>query len=219
VNEMTVRTRDTYHHGDLRQALVQAGLELARQYGPDAVTIREVTRRAGVTPNAAYRHFADRDALLASLCSAAQAEVARAIEHQIAQVDSSLVGASAARSRFHAVGLGYMRFAQDHPGLFRTAFWTSGDLQKMASPDRRSEGGRTPFEWLSAALDELVASGVLRPERREGAEFLAWSAVHGLATLLIDGPLRALDREQATRLEHLLVEMVERGLQDGPNSR
>lgn len=218
MDEITVRTRDTYHHGDLRQALVQAGLELARQHGPDAVTVREVTRRVGVTPNAAYRHFADRDALLASLCSAAQAEVARAIEYQLAQIDPSLVGATRARTRFHAVGLGYMRFAQDHPGLFRTAFWTSRDLQKVASPDRRSEGGKTPFEWLSAALDELVTSGVLAPERREGAEFLAWSAVHGLATLLIDGPLRVLDKEQATRLGHLLVEMVERGLQDGPKS-
>jgi len=217
MDEVTVRTRSTYHHGDLRQALVEVGLELARDHGPDAVTVREVTRRAGVTPNAVYRHFADREALLAALCSAAQVEVARAIEHQVAQTDPTLVGASRARTRFHAVGLGYMHFAQNHPGLFRTAFRMSRDLQKLASPERRSEGGKTPFEWLSGVLDELVDAGVLLPARRESAEFLAWSAVHGLATLLIDGPLRALDKDQALRLEHQLVEMVERGLQDGPN--
>ncbi|ULH16980.1 TetR/AcrR family transcriptional regulator (plasmid) [Deinococcus sp. KNUC1210] len=215
----TVRRRSTYHHGDLRHALLQAGLELARQQGPDAVSIREVTRRAGVTPNAAYRHFADHDALLASVCSAAQVEVARAIEREVAQVDASLTGALRARGRFHAVGLGYMRFAQTQPGLFRTAFWASRNLQKAASPDRRSEGGKTPFEWLSAALDELVDAGVISSERRKGAEFLAWSAVHGLATLLIDGPLQALSREQALSLEYLLVDMVDRGLHQEPNSR
>ncbi len=215
MDEAEAPKRATYHHGDLRQALIQAGLDLARQGGPDAVGVREATRRVGVAPNAVYRHFEDRDALIAAVCSAAQTEVARAIETQLARVDAALGGAQRARARFHAVGLGYMRFAQTEPGLFRTAFWVSKDLQKAASPDRRSEGGRTPFEWLSEALDELVEAGVLERRHRQNAEFLAWSAVHGLATLLIDGPLRALSEERARDLEHLLVEMVERGLQGG----
>jgi len=217
MDETAGRQRPTYHHGDLRLSLIRAGLELARQYGPDAVTVREVTRQAGVTPNAAYRHFADRDDLLASVCSAAQVEVARAIETQVMQIERSLTGTARARARFHAVGLGYMRFAQAQPGLFRTAFWASRDLKKTASPDRRSEGGKTPFEWLSSALDELVESGALPADRRENAEFLAWSAVHGLATLLIDGPLQALTRERAAHLENLLVSMVDRGLQEEPS--
>lgn len=210
--EATSAKRDTYHHGDLRQALIRAGLDLAREGGPDAVSVREATRRVGVAPNAAYRHFEDRDALLAAVCSAAQAEVARAIDAQLATVGPDQDPVTRARLRFRAVGLGYMWFAQRHPGLFRTAFWTSGDLAKARSPERRGEGGRTPFELLSGALDELVGTGVLAPEERPGAEFLAWSAVHGLATLLIDGPLRELGEAEARRLEDRLVRMVERGL-------
>jgi AcrR family transcriptional regulator len=204
--------RDTYRHGDLRNALIGVCLELARVGGPDAVVLREATRRIGVAPNAAYRHFADRDALLAAVCSAAQAEFARAIENQILQGNPSLEPTEVARARFHAVGVGYMRFAQDQPGLFRTAFWLSKDLQKATSPERRGTSGRTPFELLCAALDDLVTVGILEPERREHAEFLAWSAVHGLATLLIDGPLRELNAKFAGQLQQRLVEMVERGL-------
>lgn len=210
--EVTSTKRDTYHHGGLRQALIQAGLDLAREGGPDAVSVREATRRVGVAPNAAYRHFQDRDALLAAVCSSAQAEVARAIDAQLATVDPDQDPMTRARLRFRAVGLGYMRFAQRHPGLFRTAFWTSRDLSKARSPERRGAGGHTPFELLSGALDELVETGILAPEERPGAEFLAWSAVHGLATLLIDGPLRRLGEAEARHLEDRLVMMVEQGL-------
>jgi len=65
--------RSTYRHGDLRRALLDAGIELARQGGPDAVVLREATRRAGVAPNAAYRHFANRQDLLAAVRAAAVA--------------------------------------------------------------------------------------------------------------------------------------------------
>ncbi len=68
---MRERTRSTYHHGDLRRALLTATFELARAGGPEAVVLREATRRVGVVPNAAYRHFADRPTLLSSVCDAA----------------------------------------------------------------------------------------------------------------------------------------------------
>lgn len=212
MGEATAAKRDTYHHGDLHLALIEAGLNLAREGGPEAISVREATRRVGVAPNAAYRHFQDREALLAAVCSAAQAEVARAIDAQLATVDADQNLATRARFRFRAVGLGYMRFAQAQPGLFRTAFWTSRDLAGARSPERRGAGGRTPFELLCVALDELVETGVLSPDRRPGAEFLAWSAVHGLATLLIDGPLRVLPETEARELENRLVMMVEHGL-------
>ncbi|MEV0375923.1 helix-turn-helix domain-containing protein, partial [Streptomyces sp. NPDC050636] len=72
--------RDTYRHGDLRNALIKAGLDLAREGGPEAVVLRAVTRQAGVVPNAAYRHFADRGALLHAVSQAAMAQVARTME-------------------------------------------------------------------------------------------------------------------------------------------
>jgi AcrR family transcriptional regulator len=204
--------RVTYRHGDLRRALLEAGTELARGGGPEAVVLREATRRVGVAPSAAYRHFADRRALLDAVCSAAQAALAVAMEKELDGLPNGGDPADAARARLRAVGAGYLRFAQAEPGLFRTAFSASDNLRSAASPSRAGEGGLTPFQLLGAALDGLVEAGVLPLERRSGAEFLAWSAVHGLAMLLIDGPLRGLDHTQTQDIGRRLIDLVERGL-------
>ena len=211
--------RETYRHGDLRRALVAASVEMARRGGPEAVVLREATRRAGVAPSAAYRHFADRGALLDAVCSAALAELARAMEAELAglprdgEPDGKPHGGSAAaRARFGAVGRGYLRFAREEPGLFRTAVSASENLGDTASPAKAGKSGLTPFQLLGSALDGLVEVGVLPLERRPGAEFLAWSAVHGLAMLLIDGPLRGLDEVTGDDVGRRLIDMVERGL-------
>lgn len=204
--------RATYRHGDLRRALLTAGIDMARAGGPGAVVLREATRRAGVAPNAAYRHFQDRAALLGAVCDAAQAALATAIEAAQAAVPPTDDPAAAARARFRAVGSGYLRFARTEPGLFRTAFSVPDNLDGRSNAARAGPSGRTPFQLLAAALDGLVDAGVLPPERRPGTEFLAWSAVHGLATLLIDGPLRAVDDEQAQEIGRRLVAMVDQGL-------
>jgi AcrR family transcriptional regulator len=204
--------RTTYRHGDLHHALIVAGTELAREGGPDAVVLREATRRVGVAPNAAYRHFADRGALLEAVCSAAQSLLAVAIEQQLASVPTKGDPAGVARARLRAVGTGYLRFALHEPGLFRTAFSASRDLDNIGSPERAGASGLSPFQLLGSALDELVEAGVLPKERRPGAEFLAWSSVHGLAMLLIDGPLRALDKKKTHAIVERLLDMVEQGL-------
>jgi AcrR family transcriptional regulator len=204
--------RDTYRHGNLRRALLAAGTELARGGGPEAVVLREATRRAGVAPSAAYRHFANRRELLDAVCSSAQAALAMAIETELTRVPRDGDPADAARARLRAVGEGYLRFAQAEPGLFRTAFSASDTLRNAASPARAGEDGLTPFQLLAAALDGLVEAGILPHKRRPGAEFLAWSAVHGLAMLLIDGPLRGLDLTQTEGATQRLLDMVDRGL-------
>ncbi|WP_251091535.1 TetR/AcrR family transcriptional regulator [Streptomyces sp. Caat 7-52] len=204
--------RDTYRHGDLRNALIEAGFELARQGGPEAVVLRAATRQAGVAPNAAYRHFADRGALLHAVSQAAMAEVARTMEAEQAALPHVPDVAAAARGRFRAVGTGYLRFAQEEPGLFRTAFHVPGDMTYATDDTAAGPGGKTPFELLGAALDDLVEAGLLPEDRRPGAEFLAWSAVHGLAMLLIDGPLRGLHAAQAHDAGHHLIDMIERGI-------
>ena len=204
--------RLTYHHGDLRRALLDAGVELARAGGPDAVVLRAATRAAGVAPNAAYRHFADRDALLGAVSLHAQSQVAAAMERELAQVVAHADPLVRARAAVRAVGTGYLRFARAEPGLFRTAFSVNDDLRHAADPAGRGPGGRTPFELLGDALDELVAAGGLAAQDRQGADLLAWSAVHGLATLLLTGPLRRLDHGTVELLEQRLLDMVERGL-------
>lgn len=204
--------RPTYRHGDLRQALIEAGTKLALSGGPEAVVLREATRRVGVAPNAAYRHFADRQALLKAVSAAGQSALAAAMEAELAKVPAESDPAALARAHLRALGMGYLRFARAEPGLFHTAFSVSPDLEEAASPDKAGARGLTPFQLLAGALDELVEARVLPPERRRGAEFLAWSAVHGLAILLIDGPLRNLDETYARVLGDRLLNMVEQGL-------
>jgi AcrR family transcriptional regulator len=213
--------RSTYRHGDLRRALIEAGVALARDGGPDAVVLREATRRAGVVPNAAYRHFANRAELLQAVRAEALAAVARAMEDEIdatsrvqpARRKTTAAAVARARARLRAVGIGYVRYALDEPGLFRVAFrWPSAAADIAPDPAKAGRGGLNPFQLLGAALDELVTSGALPAERRPQAEFLAWSAVHGLALLALEGPLQAASRAQLLALAGRLVEMVERGI-------
>ncbi|MDO8388769.1 MAG: TetR/AcrR family transcriptional regulator [Polaromonas sp.] len=205
--------RSTYRHGDLRRALLEAGIELARAGGPDAVVLREATRRAGVAPNAAYRHFAGRDALLQAVRAAALSAVAAAMEAELATLPADLPPADFARASVRAVGTGYLRFALAEPGLFRTAFARS-DVLIQATPEAPTAGpgGLNPFELLGAALDKLVDAGLMPPERRPGAEYLAWSAVHGLAMLVVDGPLAPVIGPQLAQIGQRLIDMVEKGL-------
>ncbi|ABD71801.1 transcriptional regulator, TetR family [Rhodoferax ferrireducens T118] len=213
VSTMTPPPRKTYRHGDLRRVLLEAGIELARAGGPAAVVLREATRRAGVAPNAAYRHFASQQALLQAVRAAALSAVAKAMEDELAALPHDLPPADFARASLRAVGTGYLRFAQTETGLFRTAFAAAGDLQPgTPDPAKAGPGGLNPFELLGAALDQLVQAGVMPPERRPGAEFLAWSAVHGLAMLVIDGPLGSVVGPQMQQIGQRLLAMVEKGL-------
>jgi AcrR family transcriptional regulator len=204
--------RSTYRHGDLRRALVEAGIELARHGGPDAVVLREATRRAGVVPNAAYRHFASRRELLQAVRSAALAALAAAMERELASLPVGADPADFARASLRAVGTAYMRFAQQETGLFRAGFAVLDDSSVGPDPDKAGPGGRNPFELLSDALDRLVEAGALPLERRPGAEYLAWSAVHGLAMLVIDGPLHWLPAVRVEDIGRHLLDMVEKGL-------
>ncbi|MCU1537884.1 MAG: transcriptional regulator, TetR family [Humibacillus sp.] len=210
-----VTSRATYHHGDLRRALLDAGTDLAREGGPAKVVLREATRRAGVSANAAYRHFVDRDALLDEVVSIAQSLAADVIAAMMDAVPAGMPPADLSRARFRAVGIGYLRFAVQEPGLFRTAFAVPIDLSRSASADAAGAAGRTPFQLLTDALDAMAAAGALPPEERPGAEILAWSAVHGLAMLALEGPLRDLPAEAVETLAPRLVRMVDLGLRLG----
>lgn len=207
--------RRTYRHGDLRRALLDAGVALAREGGPQAIVLREATRRAGVVPNAAYRHFANHRALLEAVRAEALALLARAIEVQVDATRRLRDPQRRARAALRGVGLGYLDFASAEPGLFRTAFTARAfELGEFAPDDMapRGDSGRDPYQLLCGALDGLVAAGLLTPAQRDGAEFMAWSAVHGMAVLMLDGPLRGLADAARRKLAERLVTMVEQGL-------
>lgn len=176
-----------YHHGDLRSALVEAGLELTRAGGPGALVVREVTRLVGVSPNAAYRHFADRDALLSAVCVAIWEKVAASMAPP-PDADGT--------ERLRTVGLAYIDFALAEPGWFSVAFFGATMPPFPLSPANFTEGTfPPPYVALVAALDAMVDDGALTPTQREGAEWPCFAAVHGFAELALRGPLRELPRE------------------------
>jgi AcrR family transcriptional regulator len=205
-------TRSTYRHGDLRRALLEAGIVLAQTGGPDAVVLREATRRAGVVPNAAYRHFAGRIELLQAVRMAALSRLARSMEAELDALNPALGPAEFARASLRAIGVGYLNFALSETGLFRTIFAVPYEWPAPPDPAKAGATGLNPFQLLGVALDRMVEAGVLPAERRPGAEYLAWSTVHGFAMLVIDGPLHGLARREIDALGQRAVAMVEKGL-------
>jgi len=216
VPEMPQAERRRRPRGAVRDGLVAAGLELAQTGGPDAVVLREATRMVGVVPNAAYRHFADRDELLAAVCSAAMRELAGRMAAGVARVPGGYGDPVAARWRLGAVGTAYLEFAREEPGLFATAFAVPQQHAYGAASAARSRSGaaaeRMPLDYLRAALDELVDAGVLSPGRREGLEYPIWSTVHGLAVLAGPGPLRDVPGATRDHLEQLTLAFINESL-------
>ncbi|QEE30252.1 TetR/AcrR family transcriptional regulator [Terriglobus albidus] len=210
-NNASPQKRRTFRHGDLRNALVTAGLEMARAGGPNAVILREATRQAGVAPNAAYRHFAGQAELLDAVRSACLSRVAAAIEDEMKKHKAGRNPQAFARKSLHAVGMGYLGFAMREPGMFRTAFSVPPPVHSP-DPANTASLGLNPFQLLSLALDRMQESGLLNRKDRKGAEYLAWSTVHGLALLALEGPLHKMPREMVLALGERLVVMVERGL-------
>jgi AcrR family transcriptional regulator len=208
---VSTQKRKTFRHGDLRNALVAAGLEMARVGGPNAVVLREATRQSGVSPNAAYRHFASQAALLDAVRSACISRVAAAIEEEMSKTRLGRDPQMFARKSLRAVGMGYLGFAVREPGMFRTAFLVP-PLIRSPNPAITASMGLNPFQLLSLALDRMLQSGLLSKKNRKDAEYLAWSTVHGLALLVLEGPLHKMPHEMVLVLGERLVVMVERGL-------
>lgn len=210
----TVQTRSTYHHGDLRNALLRAAAELAESDGPEAVTIRSAARRVGVTPTAAYRHFSGHQELLAAVRAEAMASLGRAIRHYLDRLSESGDPVLDAVRRSAATGRGYVRFAVSEPGLFRTAFVRS----TVPPPPRDEQSEDDPFALLASSLDDLVKVGYLAPESRPMAEFAVWSAVHGLAVMLIDGALVDVSEEVRQLAVDRTIQLLSHGLGDGEHA-
>lgn len=213
-----IEKRKTFRHGDLRNALLTAGLKMARAGGPNAVILRAATRQAGVSPNAAYRHFANQPALLDAVRSACISQLAAAIEAEMKKCRPGRDPQAFARKSLRAVGMGYLGFAMREPGMFRTAFSVPPPVHSP-NPANTASMGLNPFQLLSLALDRMQASGLLKGKGRQGAEYLAWATVHGLALLVLEGPLHTMPPQRVLALGERLVVMVERGLSEWPSQR
>ena len=156
----------------------------------------------GVVPNTAYRHFADRDALLAAVRDEAVGELAGRMADGMSEVRAGPHTPTGARLRLRAVGHAYLEFARTEPGLFDTAF---------ALPDHpggpQTGDAAAPLDLLQAGLDNLVRAGILGSARRPNIEYPIWASVHGLAVLL-RGPLRSLPERDKMRLEDQMLAFI-----------
>jgi hypothetical protein len=118
----------------------------------------------------------------------------------------------AAWARLGALGEAYVEFATTEPGWFRTAFAVPRSTHTFAPGEGVGASGLGPHDLLTARLDELVEVGAMPLARRPGAEYAAWSAVHGLATLVNDGPLRDLPAAERKQALHIVLDAVSQGL-------
>ena len=186
---METLRRRSYHHGDLRAELVRVAGDILDQGGPATLTLREAARRAGVSHSAPYRHFADRETLLAEV-----------VAQGFAQLGAALREASAAGGV--EVARAYLRFALAHPSRYRLMY--AGEIAPGCYPDLADSSKLV----LRVLADSIPGLGDAEHARRAGTA--SWALLHGLADLLLGGHLGppASDAADAERLVREVVAMM-----------
>jgi len=165
-----VANKRAYHHGDLRRALLDAALALAEDGGPMAVTVREAARRAGVSHNAPYRHFPDKETLIAALSEEGFVELARTLRTARAEVRDP-------EDRFVATGMAYLRFARGHPGHMAVMFGPG--VAKSQTPELQ----RAANDAFQVVKDVAADAGIVELAETRRLGTVAWSFLHGLSVL------------------------------------
>jgi AcrR family transcriptional regulator len=205
-------SRDGYHHGDLRAALIDAARRLLERGGPRGTTLRAIARDAGVSPAAPYHHFTDLETLLAALAAEGFGDLGDGMTRAAARAPDR-----DPLHRLQAAGVAYVRFAVRNPELFRLMF--SGMLKDRSTYPELEEAADATF----AVLQGLIGD----PPGRTGGPLpgpgalAAWSTVHGLAVLLIEGRLGDRPSERkAARIARDVTEVLGVGLRAvGSNGR
>ncbi len=193
----------SYHHGNLRLALLNAARELAAENTIDSITLREVARRAGVSHAAPYHHFADKRALLRALAIDAFNELKRLMQKQQNLEPEAVL---------YGIGLEYIKFALSHQTEFRFMF-RKNLCEPKGSPDELTETANQSFEILIQTIRQMQASGLVVNGDPQALALIVWSTIHGLASLLIEAPIVPEPLTQGY-LEHL-VGIVQTTLQCG----
>jgi AcrR family transcriptional regulator len=190
VNNVNIPKKQ-YHHGNLREALIKAGMRAVAEDGPEGFSLRGVATRAGVTPPAVYRHFADKDELLAAIA-------AECAERLATTVNAALVNETGnSLARFRAVGIASLQFAVAHPEHFR-ALAIPGLFRKLPA------AARAEMDALNRRQREDIVAGQAAGEIADMPvdELLltANSTVHGLAHMIVEGQLGEVDAKRAREL-------------------
>jgi AcrR family transcriptional regulator len=169
----------TYHHGNLKEALISAAVTLIGEVGPRGFTLREVARRAKVSHNAPYRHFRDKEDLLAAVGMQGFQRLTRAMKR------AAKTG-STPQERLQLCGRGYVGFALRWPQHFQVMFDLPSDKDRHAE---YAATGKEAFATLLNIIVECQQSGALKEEDSQKVSFIMWSMVHGIAKLAISHQL------------------------------
>lgn len=171
--------RKTYHHGDLKPALIAAGLELLEETGLEALSLRAIAARVGVSHTAPKNHFDGLRGLLTAIA-------AEGFRRHAAEMRRGATGAPPGTARLHAACDGYLRFALAHPELFRLMF--SKALCNHHDPELQA-ASRASYEVLRGIAQGLDWDKADAPGAPWRTEWMLWSMVHGYAMLLIEGQI------------------------------
>ena len=175
---MKIKGKKSYHHGNLAESLLDAVDQIASQFGLEAVTLRGCAKLVGVAPSSAFRHYADKKALMTAFAARALQQLSAEMEHAKSAAYQSGIDS------FQAVGLAYVRFALQKPALFR-AMWREEAIYS-SDPDYCNAANALAIHLRGGFADTIHDRD---PENFSPQELLAWSSVHGLANLFIDGPV------------------------------
>jgi AcrR family transcriptional regulator len=177
------KPRRPYHHGNLRRALLDEAIAIIGAEGLNDVTLREIGARLGVSRTALYRHFADKDALLAAVAT----EGFRALRRELV---TAWEAGGRGDEAFRAMGVAYVRFAVANPAHYRVMF--GGAVQSDTPDPELAAEGHEAFSALVDALAALQRDGTVRADDTGLMATYVWALVHGMAMLAIDGKLTGL---------------------------
>jgi AcrR family transcriptional regulator len=196
---------DAYHHGDLRQALVEAASRTLERRGAEELSLRALGRELRVSPRAPYRHFATKEELLAAVAAEGFRTFAALTASRVAAAGADPI------AKLRAVATGYVSFAVEHPAAFRVMYAPYATVKETAPELLRARGEAHQASMLIIA--EGQAAGLLREGDPMQLALVMWSSVHGLSVLLTEGQLGRYDRPvEAAKLASLVSGLLLEGL-------
>ena len=181
--------KDSYHHGDLKSTLIDAGVKLLSESGMEGLSLRKLAREVGVSHNAPYMHFADKEAVLAAIAEQGFLLLGEAIDAGQLQLSDQSIEA-----RLQAAAQSYVNFALNHPNHLMVMF---GKLDSAAYPDL-IETAHATFKKLVTIMQVGHQSGTLVDQPAEQLAMLFWTNVHGLSALLIAQKIPEYARQKLT---------------------
>jgi len=172
------KNKSAYHHGNLAESLLIAVDEIATKFGLEAVTLRACAKLVGVSPSSAFRHYADKRSLLTAFATRALMQLATAMD------EAKQIATENGDNTFMAVALAYIEFALDKPAFFR-AMWREETI--YCEDESYTAAANKLSQHLKAGFADTITDS--DPDNFSAQELLAWSSVHGLANLFVDGPV------------------------------